>query len=210
MTQASASKTDLYLTEADQFSAHNYKPLPVVLERGEGAWVWDVDGNRYLDMLSAYSALNQGHRHPTIMAAAAEQMSKLTLTSRAFHNDQMGPFVRDLCVATGYEKALPMNTGAEAVETAIKMVRKWGYQVKGVPEGKAEIIVCENNFHGRTTTIVGFSFRGPVSRGIWPVHTRFRAGSLRRRRWVRGGRHRAHGRVPCRAPPGRRWCGRAA
>ena len=111
MTQASASKTDLYLTEADQFSAHNYKPLPVVLERGEGAWVWDVDGNRYLDMLSAYSALNQGHRHPAIMAAAAEQMSKLTLTSRAFHNDQMGPFVRELCVATGYEKALPMNTG---------------------------------------------------------------------------------------------------
>ncbi len=127
MTQASASKTDLYLTEADQFSAHNYKPLPVVLERGEGAWVWDVDGNRYLDMLSAYSALNQGHRHPAIMAAAEEQMSKLTLTSRAVHNDQMGPFVRDLCEATGYEKALPMNTGAEAVETAIKAVRKWGY-----------------------------------------------------------------------------------
>ena len=157
MTQASASKTDLFLTEADQFSARNYKPLPVVIERGEGVWVWDVDGNRYLDMLSAYSALNQGHRHPAIMAAAEEQMSKLTLTSRAFHNDQMGPFVRELCEATGYEKALPMNTGAEAVETAIKAVRKWGYQVKGVPEGKAEIIVCENNFHGRTTTIVGFS-----------------------------------------------------
>jgi len=129
MTQASASKTDLYLTEADQFSAHNYKPLPVVLERGEGAWVWDVDGNRYLDMLSAYSALNQGHCHPAIIAVAKEQMSKLTLTSRAFHNDQMGPFVRELCEATGYEKALPMNTGAEAVETAIKAVRKWGYQV---------------------------------------------------------------------------------
>ncbi len=168
MTQASASKTDLYLSEADQFSARNYKPLPVVLERGEGAWVWDVDGNRYLDMLSAYSALNQGHRHPAIMAAAAEQMSKLTLTSRAFHNDQMGPFVRDLCEATGYEKALPMNTGAEAVETAIKTVRKWGYQEKGVPEGKAEIIVCENNFHGRTTTIVGFSSEDQYRDGFGP------------------------------------------
>ena len=168
MTQASASKTDLYLTEADQFSAYNYKPLPVVLERGEGAWVWDVDGNRYLDMLSAYSALNQGHRHPAITAAAEEQMSKLTLTSRAFHNDQMGPFVRELCEATGYEKALPMNTGAEAVETAIKAVRKWGYQAKGVPEGKAEIIVCENNFHGRTTTIVGFSSEDQYREGFGP------------------------------------------
>ena len=168
MTQASASKTNLYLAEADRFSAHNYKPLPVVLERGEGEWVWDVDGNRYLDMLSAYSALNQGHRHPTIIAAAEEQLSKLTLTSRAFHNDQMGPFVRELCEATGYEKALPMNTGAEAVETAIKAVRKWGYKVKGVPVGKAEIIVCENNFHGRTTTIVGFSSEEQYRDGFGP------------------------------------------
>ena len=168
MTQASASKTEFYLTEADQFSAANYKPLPVVLERGEGEWVWDVDGNRYLDMLSAYSALNQGHRHPAIMAAAEEQMSRLTLTSRAFHNDQMGPFVRELCEATGYEKALPMNTGAEAVETAIKAVRKWGYKVKGVAEGKAEIIVCENNFHGRTTTIVGFSSEEQYRDGFGP------------------------------------------
>jgi ornithine--oxo-acid transaminase len=168
MPQANPSKTDLYLTEADQFSAYNYKPLPVVLERGEGAWVWDVDGKRYLDMLSAYSALNQGHRHPEIMAAAKEQMSKLTLTSRAFHNDQMGPFVRELCEATGYEKALPMNTGAEAVETAIKAVRKWGYQVKGVLGEKAEIIVCENNFHGRTTTIVGFSSEDQYRDGFGP------------------------------------------
>ena len=168
MTQASASKTDFYLTEADQFSAANYKPLPVVLERGEGEWVWDVDGNRYLDMLSAYSALNQGHRHPAIMAAAEEQMSRLTLTSRAFHNDQMGPFVRELGEATGYEKALPMNTGAEAVETAIKAVRKWGYKVKGVAAGKAEIIVCENNFHGRTTTIVGFSSEEQYRDGFGP------------------------------------------
>ena len=168
MTQASASKTDTYLSEADRFGAYNYKPLPVVLERGEGVWVWDVDGNRYLDMLSAYSALNQGHRHPAVVRAAEEQMSKLTLTSRAFHNDQMGPFLRELCEATGYEKALPMNTGAEAVETAIKTVRKWGYQVKGVPEGKAEIIVCENNFHGRTTTIVGFSTEAQYQDGFGP------------------------------------------
>jgi ornithine--oxo-acid transaminase len=168
MTQASASKTDTYLSEADRFGAYNYKPLPVVLERGEGVWVWDVDGNRYLDMLSAYSALNQGHRHPAVVRAAEEQMSKLTLTSRAFHNDQMGPFLRELCEATGYEKALPMNTGAEAVETAIKTVRKWGYQVKGVPEGKAEIIVCENNFHGRTTTIVGFSSEEQYREGFGP------------------------------------------
>ena len=168
MIQASASKTDQYLSEADQFSAHNYKPLPVVLDRGEGVWVWDVDGNRYLDMLAAYSALNQGHRHPEIMRAAEEQMAKLTLTSRAFHNDQMGPFLRELCEATGFEKALPMNTGAEAVETAIKTVRKWGYQVKGVPEGQAEIIVCENNFHGRTTTIVGFSSEDQYKEGFGP------------------------------------------
>jgi ornithine--oxo-acid transaminase len=119
-------------------------------------------------MLAAYSALNQGHRHPEIMRAAEEQMGKLTLTSRAFHNDQMGPFLRELCEATGFEKALPMNTGAEAVETAIKTVRKWGYQVKGVPEGKAEIIVCENNFHGRTTTIVGFSSEEQYKEGFGP------------------------------------------
>lgn len=168
MIQASMSRTDQYLEEADRWSAHNYKPLPVVLERGEGVWVWDVEGNRYLDMLSAYSALNQGHRHPRILAAAREQMERLTLTSRAFHNDQMGSFLKELCEATGYEKALPMNTGAEAVETAIKMVRKWGYHVKGVPQDKAEIIVCENNFHGRTTTIVGFSSEDQYRDGFGP------------------------------------------
>ncbi|SVB76064.1 uncharacterized protein METZ01_LOCUS228918, partial [marine metagenome] len=168
MTQATISRIDAYLSEAHQFGANNYKPLPVVLERGEGVWVWDVDGKRYLDMLSAYSAINQGHRHPAVLQAAEEQLSKLTLTSRAFHNDQMGPFLRELCEATGYEKALPMNTGAEAVETAIKTVRKWGYQVKGVPEGRAEIIVCENNFHGRTTTIVGFSSEDQSREGFGP------------------------------------------
>jgi ornithine--oxo-acid transaminase len=130
--------------------------------------MWDVEGNKYLDMLAAYSALNQGHRHPAIIAAAREQMEKLTLTSRAFHNDQMGAFLRELCEATGFEKALPMNTGAEAVETAIKMVRKWGYQHQGVEADRAEIIVCENNFHGRTTTIVGFSSEEQYRDGFGP------------------------------------------
>jgi ornithine--oxo-acid transaminase len=168
MIEATASRTQDFLTEVDQYSAHNYHPLPVVIERGEGVWVWDVDGNRYLDMLSAYSALNQGHRHPAIIGAAKAQLDSLTLTSRAFHNDQMGPFLKRLCESTGFERALPMNTGAEAVETAIKMVRKWGYKVKGVAEGQAEIIVCENNFHGRTTTIVGFSTEDQYKDGFGP------------------------------------------
>jgi ornithine--oxo-acid transaminase len=172
--QASATKTDLFLEEATRFSAHNYKPLPVVLERGEGVWVWDVEGNKYLDMLSAYSALNQGHRHPAILEAARRQMESLTLTSRAFHNDQMGSFLKALCDATGFDKALPMNTGAEAVETAIKMVRKWGYEVKGVAEDQAEIIVCENNFHGRTTTIVGFSSEDQYRDGFGPFTPGFK------------------------------------
>ena len=163
-----ASRTDSFLTEVDRYSAHNYHPLPVVIERGEGSWVWDVDGNRYLDMLSAYSALNQGHLHPRVVAAAREQLEELTITSRAFHNDRMGPFLRLLCEVTGFERALPMNTGAEAVETAIKMVRKWGYQEKGVAADRAEIIVCSNNFHGRTTTIVGFSSEEEYREGFGP------------------------------------------
>jgi ornithine--oxo-acid transaminase len=168
MPLATETRTEGFLAEVDQYSAHNYHPLPVVLERGEGVWVWDVDGNKYLDMLSGYSALNQGHRHPSIIAAAKDQLDSLTLTSRAFHNDQMGPFLRELCEATGFERALPMNTGAEAVETAIKMARKWGYKVKGVPDGKAEIIVCSDNFHGRTTTIVGFSSEAQYRDGFGP------------------------------------------
>jgi ornithine--oxo-acid transaminase len=158
-----------YIAEADKYSAHNYHPLPVVLERGEGAWVWDVDGNKYLDCLSAYSAVNQGHRHPAIVEAAKRQLDRLTLTSRAFHNDQMGPFLRELCELTKYEKALPMNTGAEAVETAIKAVRRWGYRVKGIPDDKAEIIVCENNFHGRTTTVISFSSEEAYKAGFGPL-----------------------------------------
>lgn len=141
----------------DAYSANNYHPLDVVIERAEGVWVYDVEGNRYLDCLSAYSALNQGHRHPAIVEAATKQLQRVTLTSRAFRNDQMGPFLKELCELTGYDMALPMNTGAEAVETAIKAARKWGYKVKGVAKDQAEIIVCHGNFHGRTTTIVGFS-----------------------------------------------------
>ena len=174
MTHTTASRTTDLLAEVDQYSANNYHPLPVVIDRGDGVWVWDVEGNRYMDMLSAYSALNQGHGHPTILEAARAQLDKLTLTSRAFHNDQMGPFLRELCEATGFEQALPMNTGAEAVETAIKMVRKWGYQVKGVPADQAEIIVCDNNFHGRTTTVVGFSSEEQYRAGFGPFTPGFK------------------------------------
>jgi len=145
------------IAATDKVSAPNYKPLPLVVSRGEGVWVWDVEGRKYLDCVSAYSSLNHGHRHPRIVAALVEQAGKLTLTSRAVHNDQMGPFLAELCALAGLEMALPMNTGAEAVETAIKLARKWGYRTKGVAQDKAEIVVCRNNFHGRTTTIVGFS-----------------------------------------------------
>ncbi len=140
-----------------RLGAANYKPLDVVLTEGKGAWVTDIDGNRYLDCLAAYSAVNQGHCHPKILAALVEQAGRLTLTSRAFRNDQLGRFYEELAALTRSHKVLPMNSGAEAVETAIKAVRKWGYEVKGVPEGQAEIIVCANNFHGRTLSIVSFS-----------------------------------------------------
>jgi ornithine--oxo-acid transaminase len=145
------------IDQAETWSARNYHPLPVVLVRGEGVWVYDAEGNRYMDMLSAYSALSQGHRHPRIVQALKEQADRITLTSRAFHNEMFGPFCERLCRMTRTEMALLMNTGAEAVETAIKTARKWGYLVKKVPRHQAEIIVCENNFHGRTTTIVGMS-----------------------------------------------------
>ena len=146
-----------YINLEEELGAHNYKPLDVVLQRGEGIWVWDVEGKKYMDCLSAYSAVNQGHCHPKIMGTMIEQAQVLTLTSRAFRNDQLGLLYKELCDLTNSHKVLPMNSGAEAVETVIKAVRKWGYQVKGVTENKAEIIVCENNFHGRTITIVGFS-----------------------------------------------------
>jgi ornithine--oxo-acid transaminase len=167
-------ETESYLREAERWGAANYRPLPVVLARGEGVWVWDVEGRRYLDMLSAYSALNQGHRHPRIVAALEAQAARLTLTSRAFHNDQYASFLRELCETIGYEKALPMNSGAEAVETAIKAARKWGYDRKGIAHGAAEIIVCEGNFHGRTTTIVSFSSEPAYRHGFGPFAPGFR------------------------------------
>jgi len=166
------SKTLIALEE--QYGAHNYKPLDVVLSRGEGVWVWDTDGNRYLDCLSAYSAVNQGHCHKKIMQTLMQQAQKLTLTSRAFRNDQLGPFYKELCELTRSHKVLPMNSGAEAVETAIKTVRKWGYTVKGVSENEAEIIVCENNFHGRTISIVSFSTDPGARKGFGPFTPGFK------------------------------------
>ncbi|MBW9114443.1 ornithine--oxo-acid transaminase [Rhizobium cauense] len=157
-----------------RLGAHNYKPLDVVLTRGEGVYVWDTDGKRYLDCLSAYSAVNQGHCHPKILAAMVEQAGKLTLTSRAFRNDQLAHLYEELAALTGSHKILPMNSGAEAVETAIKAVRKWGYEVKGVPEGKAEIIVCADNFHGRTLSIVSFSTDPDARTGFGPYTPGFR------------------------------------
>jgi ornithine--oxo-acid transaminase len=157
-----------------RLGAHNYKPLDVVIERGEDIWVWDVAGKRYLDCLSAYSAVNQGHCHPKIYAAMIAQARKLTITSRAFHNDQLPLLYEDLAALTGAHKILPMNSGAEAVESAIKAVRKWGYEVKGVAADQAEIIVCANNFHGRTIAIVGFSTDPGARTGFGPFAPGFR------------------------------------
>lgn len=165
-----------YIRIEEQFGAHNYHPLDVVIERGDGIWVYDVEGNRYLDFLSAYSAVNQGHCHPRLVAAMQKQCEIVTLTSRAFRNEELPLLLKELCELTGFDRALPMNSGAEAVETAIKAVRKWGYTKKGVEKDKAEIIVATNNFHGRTTTIVGFSteayykqYFGPFSPGFVTV-----------------------------------------
>ncbi|MFO8164488.1 MAG: ornithine--oxo-acid transaminase [Desulfatiglandales bacterium] len=157
----------------ERYGAHNYLPLDVVLSKGQGIWVWDVDGNKYLDCLSSYSAVNQGHCHPRIMRTMINQAQELTLTSRAFRNDQLGPFYEELCALTNSHKVLPMNSGAEAVETAVKAVRKWGYHIKGVPEDSAEIIVCTNNFHGRTITIVGFSSEQEYREGFGPFSPGF-------------------------------------
>ncbi|MGN7880024.1 ornithine--oxo-acid transaminase [Ensifer sp. 22460] len=157
-----------------RLGAHNYKPLDVVLSRGEGVYVWDMEGNRYLDCLSAYSAVNQGHCHPKILKAMMEQAQKLTLTSRAFRNDQLAHFYEEIAALTGSHKVLPMNSGAEAVETAVKAVRKWGYEVKGVAENQAEIIVCSNNFHGRTMGIVGFSTDPDARTGFGPFAPGFK------------------------------------
>jgi ornithine--oxo-acid transaminase len=158
----------------ETYGAHNYHPLPIVIKKAEGVWVWDPEDNKYMDMLSAYSALNQGHRHPRIIQALKDQADRVTLTSRAFHVDLMGLFLKRVTELCGMEMALPMNTGAEAVETAIKAVRKWGYQVKGVPKDQAEIIVFSNNFHGRTTTIVGFSSEEQYREGFGPFAPGFK------------------------------------
>ncbi|HSG86313.1 MAG TPA: ornithine--oxo-acid transaminase [Candidatus Limnocylindrales bacterium] len=157
----------------DRYGAHNYHPLDVVLTRGEGIWVWDVDGNRYMDCLSAYSAVNQGHAHPRILEALVEQAGRIPLTSRAFRNDQLGPYYRELLELTGYEMALPMNSGAEAVETALKAARKWAVDVKGVPDGEARIIAAEGNFAGRTISIVSFSSEPLYRAGFGPLTAGF-------------------------------------
>ena len=163
-----------YITLEDQYGAHNYHPLDIVISAAEGVWVYDVAGNRYMDCLSAYSAVNQGHCHPKILAALETQARKVTLTSRAFRNDQLPLFCEKLALLSGMDMVLPMNSGAEAVETAVKAARKWGYKHKGIPDGQAEIIVCENNFHGRTTTIVGFSTEEQYKDGFGPFTPGFK------------------------------------
>ena len=162
------SQAQAFIALEEQYGAHNYHPLDVVIERGEGVWVYDVDGRKYLDCLAAYSAVNQGHCHPRIMQAVLEQAKRVTLTSRAFRNDQLPLLYKLLHDLTGYDMSLPMNSGAEAVETAVKAARKWGYTVKGIPKDKAEIIVCANNFHGRTTTIISFSTDEQYRDGFGP------------------------------------------
>ncbi len=166
--------TQHFINLEDRYGAQNYKPLDVVLTRGEGIWVWDVEGKKYLDFLSSYSAVNQGHCHPKIMKTMIEQAQKLCLTSRAFRNDQLGLFYEDICNLTNSHMVLPMNSGAEAVETVIKAVRKWGYNLKGVPQDQAEIIVCENNFHGRTIAIIGFSSERQYREGFGPFPPGFK------------------------------------
>ncbi|WP_091702057.1 ornithine--oxo-acid transaminase [Anoxybacillus pushchinoensis] len=162
-------KTTQIIELTEKYGANNYHPLPVVLSKGEGVWVEDPEGNRYMDMLSAYSAVNQGHRHPRIVQALIDQANKITLTSRAFHNDQLGPWYEKVAKLTKKEMVLPMNTGAEAVETAVKAARRWAYDVKGVPADQAEIIVCEDNFHGRTMTAVSMSSNPEYKRGFGPM-----------------------------------------
>lgn len=168
------SKSQELINLSENYGAHNYHPLPVVIDRAEGVWVYDPEGNRYLDMLSSYSALNQGHRHPRIIDALKKQADKVTLTSRAFHNSEIGLFFKELAEICDMEMVLPMNTGAEAVETAIKAARKWGHQVKGIPDGSQEIICCSDNFHGRTTTIISFSTEQQYKEGFGPLTPGFK------------------------------------
>jgi ornithine--oxo-acid transaminase len=168
------TRSGRFIEVEERFGAHNYHPLDVVIERAEGAWVWDVDGRRYLDCLAAYSAVNQGHCHPRLVKVMQDQAHKVTLTSRAFRNDQLGPFCQEICELTGFARVLPMNTGAEAVETAVKAARKWGYTVKGIPADQAEILVFDGNFHGRTTTIISFSADEDYRFGFGPFTPGFK------------------------------------
>ena len=163
------TKTSSLIEQTEKYGAHNYHPLPIVISKAEGVWVEDPEGNKYMDMLSAYSAVNQGHRHPKIIQALKDQADRVTLTSRAFHNDQLGPWYEKICKLTNKEMALPMNTGAEAVETAIKAARRWAYDVKGVADNQAEIIACIGNFHGRTMTAVSLSSEAEYKRGFGPM-----------------------------------------
>jgi ornithine--oxo-acid transaminase len=174
LAEQAEPKTAGFIRIEERYGAHNYHPLDVVVSRAEGCWVWDVEGRKYLDFLAAYSAVNQGHCHPEIVKALVEQAHKVTLTSRAFRNDQLGPFYQQICELTGFDKFLPMNTGAEAVETALKTARKWGHKVKGIPEDQAEILVFSNNFHGRTITIVSFSTEPSYRDGFGPFTPGFR------------------------------------
>ncbi len=173
-TTSTANRAQHFLDLESRYGAHNYHPLPVVLSKGEGVHVWDVEGKKYYDFLSAYSAVNQGHCHPEIIAAFTEQAQKLTLTSRAFHNDQLGEFCQYITRLFHYDKVLPMNSGAEAVETALKLCRKWAYKVKGIAENKAKILVCENNFHGRTITIISYSSNASAKNGYGPYTPGFK------------------------------------
>ena len=159
----------------NRYSAHNYAPLPVVLARGKGAHLWDTAGRRYVDMMSAYSAASHGHGHPRILKALSAQAERLSVPSRAYYNDRLGPFLEELCRVTGLDAAIPMNTGAEAVETAIKAARRWGYRIKGIPADRAEIIVADGNFHGRTTTVISFSTEADYRDGFGPFTAGFRA-----------------------------------
>ena len=162
------SRSEQLIALEERYGAHNYHPLDVVISRADGVWVWDVDGTKYMDFLAAYSAVNQGHCHPRLVKRLVEQACRVALTSRAFRNDQLGPFCQELAELTGFARVLPMNTGAEAVETALKAARKWRYKVKGIADGQAEILVFNGNFHGRTTTIVGFSSEADYKDGFGP------------------------------------------
>jgi len=175
MSNSILSSADAIALE-DKYGAHNYHPLPVVLAKGEGVYVWDVEGKKYYDFLSAYSAVNQGHCHPKLVEAIAKQAGTLALTSRAFYNDKLGSFEKKITALFGFDKVLPMNSGAEAVETALKLTRKWAYEVKGIQENKAIIVVCENNFHGRTTTIISMmkmrvGIMALIQMGLYVYHT---------------------------------------